>query len=104
MPVRKGYAKDAIRRPAVATTCEKTTESTERVRQDNAGHEQGKIRQCVAFCRGNEFVDKENHKRGFYWEYVNGYLPSKSTNAKPYFWLFALLGVLVVLSALFFIF
>lgn len=49
-------------------------------------------------------IDKENHNRGFYWEYVNGYLPSKSTNAKPYFWLFTLLGVLVVLSALFFIF
>ena len=49
-------------------------------------------------------IDKENHKRGFYWEYVNGYLPSKPTNAKPKFWLLALLGVLAVLSALFFIF
>ena len=49
-------------------------------------------------------IDKENHKRGFYWEYVNGYLPPKSTNAKPNFWLLALLGVLAVLLVLFFIF
>ena len=49
-------------------------------------------------------IDKEIHKRGFYWEYVNGYLPSTSTKVKPIFWLFALLGVLAVLSAIFFIF